>query len=477
MIEDFKTYVSPFSGRYASEEMKYLFSDDHKFKTFRKLWIYLAEAEKELGLNITKEQIRELKEHADDLNLDVAREKEKEIRHDVMAQIYAYGVQCPAAKGIIHLGATSCYVDDNTDVLILKDAMNILLKKGVQVLKNLRDFAEKYKEMPCLAYTHLQPAQLTTVGKRASLWIYDLLLNLRELDHQISILKPLGCKGATGTQASFFNLFEGDYQKVKALDEKIIEKMGFKSSVPVSGQTYTRVQDSYILDCLKNIASSGYKFAQDLRVLQSFREFGEPLEKKQVGSSAMPYKRNPMRSERLCGIARYVMVNAQNGTFTASSQFLERTLDDSSNRRLSLSEMFLGVDSILNLYINITDGIVVNSKIIENRVREELPFMATENIMMEGVKRGGDRQALHEIIRVCSRKAQAEIEGGRANHLLDYLEQEKAFSMTKEEMENILNPKEFTGFASHQTDSFLREEVDPFLKEHREEDVVVEITL
>lgn len=471
MEQDHQNYVSPFSSRYASKEMKYLFSDEFKFTTFRRLWVILAKEEKKLGLNITEEQIEELEAHVNTLNYEDAEKKEAEIRHDVMAQIYAYGLQCPKAKGIIHLGATSCYVDDNTDAIIMKKASEIVLAKAAQVLYQLKQFAKKYENVPCLAYTHLQPAQLTTIGKRATLWMNELLINIHNLEYQLDSFMPLGCKGTTGTQASFMDLFNGDEKKVRKLDEAIVKDMGFKKTIPVSGQTYTRIEDSYVMNCLAGFAAACYKFSQDLRVLQSYREVEEPFEKMQVGSSAMPYKRNPMRAERMTGIARYVLLNSMNSAFNASSQFFERTLDDSSNRRLTISECFLGIDSLLNLYINITSGLVVNRKVIDHRVEENLPFMATENIMMEAVKRGKDRQVLHEKLRVYSQKAATDIKIGKPNLLLDWIENDESFGLTKEEIQKIVNPKKFIGRSASQTEEFIQEEINPVLRKYHRKNI------
>jgi len=468
---NYSTYVSPLSTRYASFEMQHLFSEEYKFKTFRKLWVYLAEAEKELGLDITDEQINELKANQDNLNLDVAKEREKIVKHDVMAQIYAYGLQCPHAKGIIHLGATSCYVDDNTDMIIMKEASKIILSKLSQVLFNLKRFALKYKDLPCLSYTHLQPAQMTTMGKRATLWMNELVIDINNLAYQVDNLRPLGCKGTTGTQASFMDLFQGNEKKVKRLDDLIIKKMGFKKAIMVSGQTYTRKEDSYLLNCLAGIASSAYKFSNDLRILQSFREIEEPFEKDQVGSSAMPYKRNPMRAERMSGLSRYVIINSLNSDFTSGTQFLERTLDDSANRRLTISECFLGVDAILNIYINITDGLVVNKKVIAKRVSDNLPFMATENIMMEAVKKGGDRQVLHERLREYSQKTADEVKDGKDNHLLEIIQNDQLFNLSQKEIQAIINPTKFTGRSSSQTKEFIHEEVDPIIRKYHKKEI------
>lgn len=463
-------YHSPLSARYASREMQFLFSEQHKFTTWRKLWIALAEAEQQLGLAITDEQIAELKSHVNDLNLDVAAAREKEVRHDVMAQIYAYGQQCPNAEGIIHLGATSCYVGDNTDVIILREASELILQKCARVLRNLSTFALEYKDLPCLAYTHLQPAQLTTVGKRATLWMNELAMDVLELEHRIQTLQLLGSKGTTGTQASFYELFEGDVAKAQEIDRMIAEKMGFSGCVPVSGQTYSRKVDFFFLSALSGVAQSASKFANDLRILQSFEEMEEPFETHQIGSSAMPYKRNPMRSERICALARYVMADAQNPAFTAATQWFERTLDDSANKRIAVAEAFLACDGILNLYANITEGLVVYDKVVTRRVMEKLPFMATENILMQAVKKGGNRQELHERLRVHSHAAAAHVklEGGQ-NDLLNRIAGDAAFGMTPEELHATLSPKEYTGLAPLQTEQFVRDIVSPIMARYTEE--------
>ena len=471
-------YNSPFSSRYASKEMQYIFSDNFKFRTWRKLWISLAEAEKEQGLNITDEQIAELKAHADDINYEVAQKREKEVRHDVMSHVYAYGVQCPKAEPIIHLGATSCYVGDNTDIITMREAGNLVLKKTAAVLKNLKEFALKYKALPCLAYTHLQPAQLTTVGKRAALWMNELCGDIKNLEFQLSCLKLLGSKGTTGTQASFMELFENDEKKVDAVEAKIAEDFGFKECVPVSGQTYSRKTDYFILSALSGIAQSAHKFANDLRILQCFEELEEPFGKKQIGSSAMPYKRNPMRCERICALARYIICDLQNPAFTAPVQWLERTLDDSANKRISVAEAFLATDAILNIFINVTDGIVVYDKVIEKRVMEKLPFMATENIMMESVKRGGDRQELHEIIRELSHKATKQIKlEGEKNPLIDMIAEDKRIPLTKEEITAELKPEKFIGRCVSQVESFVNSNVDPILKKYACEDIKIELNV
>lgn len=476
MSQDKERYISPFSTRYASKEMQYVFSEEFKFRTWRRLWIALAKAEKALGLSITDEQIEELEKFKDDINYDVAEERERVVRHDVMSHIYAYSQQCPKAEPIIHLGATSCYVGDNTDIMAIKEASEIILKKAAQVIKNLLDFAEKYKAMPCLAYTHLQPAQLTTVGKRATLWINELLYDVNNLSFQLENLKLLGSKGTTGTQASFMELFDGDEEKVKKLDSLIAAEMGFSACVPVSGQTYSRKIDAYILSVLSGFSQSAYKFANDLRLLQSFEEIEEPFEKAQIGSSAMPYKRNPMRCERICALARYVTVDALNPALTSSTQWFERTLDDSANKRIAVSEAFLGVDAILNIYINVTSGLVVYDKVIERRVNEKLPFMATENIMMESVKRGGDRQKLHEIIRVHSHAAAAKVklEGG-VNDLIDRLSSDERIPLSKEEILLQLSPEKYIGRSVSQVEEFLENDVKPVLLKYHTDDIHSEL--
>ena len=470
------SYISPLSTRYASEEMQHVFSDNFKFRTWRRLWISLAKAEKALGLDITDEQIAELEANKDNVNFDVAEERERIVRHDVMSHVYAYGQQCPKAKGIIHLGATSCYVGDNTDVIILREASKIVLKKAAQVLRNLSAFAEEYKALPCLAYTHLQPAQLTTVGKRATLWMYELSQDIENLEYQLSRLLLLGSKGTTGTQASFMELFEGDEEKVKKLEALIAEDMGFSGCVPVSGQTYSRKVDAYFLSVLSGFAQSAYKFANDLRILQSFEEMEEPFEKNQIGSSAMPYKRNPMRSERICALARYVIVDSINPGITAGTQWFERTLDDSANKRISVAEAFLAVDAILNIYINVTSGLVVYDKVVTRRVMDKLPFMATEDIMMESVKRGGDRQALHEALRVHSHAAAAKVklEGGK-NDLIDRIAADDLFPLTKEEIEAHLDPTKYIGRSVSQVDEFLKDVIAPILDRYNGEEIKSEL--
>ena len=466
MVKD--TYESPLSARYASKEMKYIFSPDKKFRTWRKLWIALAESEKELGLPITQEQIDELKAHADDINYEVAQEREKIVRHDVMSHVYAYGVQCPNAKGIIHLGATSCYVGDNTDIIIMTEGLKLIRNKLITVIRNLSKFADEYKALPTLAFTHFQPAQPTTVGKRATLWLQELLMDLEDVEYQLSKAKLLGSKGTTGTQASFLELFDGDHEKCKMLDRKIAEKMGYKACFPVSGQTYSRKLDSQFLNVLAGIAQSAAKFSNDIRLLQHLKEVEEPFEKNQIGSSAMAYKRNPMRSERIGSLSRYVMVDVLNGYFTTATQWFERTLDDSANKRLSIPEAFLAVDGILSLYANVADGLVVYPKVIEQRLRKELPFMATENIMMDAVKkRGADRQQLHEKIREHSMAASrvVKVEGGE-NDLLERIAADEAFGVTLEELEKILKPENYTGRAKEQTEDFLNECIKPVLAKY-----------
>ncbi len=457
-------YNSPLSSRYASDEMQYLFSDDFKFRTWRRLWISLAKAEKALGLDITDEQIAELEAHAGDVDYETAEARERIVRHDVMSHVYAYGKQCPTAEPIIHLGATSCYVCDNTDVIIMKQASELILKKLGQVIRNLSDFADKYKALPCLAYTHLQPAQLTTVGKRACLWINELLSDVRNLEFQLSGLQLLGSKGTTGTQASFMELFEGDEDKICRLEDAIAKDMGFSGCVPVSGQTYSRKTDSYFLSVLSGIAQSAYKFSNDLRILQSFEEVEEPFEKNQIGSSAMPYKRNPMRSERISSLARYVILDAVNPAMTAGTQWFERTLDDSANKRISVAEAFLAVDAILNIYINVSSGLVVYDKVITRRVMEKLPYMATENIMMQAVKKGANRQELHEQLRVHSQAAATAVKlEGLENDLIDRIANDPAFMLTKEEICSELEPSKYIGRSVSQVSDFIANNVRPVL--------------
>ena len=467
------TYESPLSSRYASRQMKYLFSPDMKFRTWRRLWIALAESEMELGLPVTKEQIDEMKEHQDDINYDVAEQREKEVRHDVMSHVYAFGVQCPNARPIIHLGATSCYVGDNTDVIVMTEALKLVQNKLVGVIRVLSDFALEYKNLPTLAFTHFQPAQPTTVGKRATLWIQELLMDLEDVEYQLGKAKLLGSKGTTGTQASFLELFEGDHEKVKALDQKIAEKMGYQSCFAVSGQTYSRKLDSQILNVLAGIAQSAAKFSNDIRLLQHLKEIEEPFEKNQIGSSAMAYKRNPMRSERIASLARYVMVDTLNPYITTATQWFERTLDDSANKRLSVPEAFLAVDAILSLYLNVADGLVVYPKVIEQRLMKELPFMATENIMMDAVKRGADRQELHERIRVHSMAASKVVkEEGGENDLLERIAGDPIFGVTLEELRAILSPEKYVGRAPEQTEDFISGPVRDALQKY--DDMTVE---
>ncbi|KNY26059.1 adenylosuccinate lyase [Pseudobacteroides cellulosolvens] len=469
-------YESPFNSRYASSEMQELFSNDTKFKTWRRLWIALAEAEKELGLNITDEQIQELIKFKDSINYEVAQQKEKEFRHDVMAHIHAYGEQCQKAKGIIHLGATSCYVGDNTDVIVMRDALKLVKSKLIVLIKKLSGFAMENKDLPTLGFTHYQPAQLVTVGKRACLWLQDILMDLEDLDYVLSNMRMLGSKGTTGTQASFLNLFDNDHEKVKELEKRIANKLGFDSVFPVSGQTYSRKLDSKVLNVLSGIAQSAYKFSNDMRLLQSMKEMEEPFEKSQIGSSAMAYKRNPMRSERISSIARYVIINALNPAITASTQWFERTLDDSANRRISIPEAFLAVDSILNIYINVTDGMVVYPKVIEKHIMEELPFMATENIMMEAVKRGGDRQELHEKIRVYSMEAGKQVKvHGNKNDLVERIAADPIFGMTLDEINSVLEPKNYIGRAPQQVVDFINEHVNPVLERNKVDDINVDL--
>lgn len=466
MMDRHDRYVSPLSTRYASDEMQYVFSDNNKFRTWRRLWISLAKAEKTCGLNITDEQIAQMEAHKDDVDYEKAAEWEKKVRHDVMAHIHTFGEQCPEAEPIIHLGATSCYVGDNTDVIILKQASEIVLKKAAAVMKNLADFAEKYKSLPCLAYTHLQPAQLTTVGKRATLWMYELAMDIQELEHRVSELKMLGSKGTTGTQASFLELFGGDEEKVKRVEDLIAADYGM-GVVPVSGQTYSRKVDAYFLSVLSGFAQSAYKFSNDMRLLQSFEEIEEPFGKNQVGSSAMPYKRNPMRCERISALARYVITDSLNPAFTAGTQWFERTLDDSANRRISTSEAFLAVDAILNIYINVTNGMVVYDKVINRRVMEKLPFMATENIMMRAVEAGGDRQELHERLRVHSHAAAAQVKlEGKENDLIKRIAADEKFGLTEEEINSLLLPEKYIGRSVHQTEEFIASVANPIIEKY-----------
>ena len=463
-------YTSPLSQRYASKQMQYLFSQNKKFRTWRRLWIALAETEKELGLNISQEQIDELKAHQDDINYEDAMEREKAVRHDVMSHVYAYGLQCPKAKGIIHLGATSCYVGDNTDIIIMRDALVLVRSKVVNVIARLAAFAEKYKDVPTLAFTHFQPAQPTTVGKRATLWINEFMMDLEDINYVLSSLKLLGSKGTTGTQASFLELFDGDEEKVDRIDPMIAKKMGFDACYPVSGQTYSRKVDARVMNVVSQVACSAHKMSNDIRLLQHLKEVEEPFEKSQIGSSAMAYKRNPMRSERIASLARYVMVDAMNPAITSSVQWFERTLDDSANRRLSIAEGFLAVDGILDLCMNVTDGLQVYPKVIDRHLRAELPFMATENIMMEAVKAGGDRQEMHEKIRTLSMEAgRAVKEEGRDNNLLELIAEDPAFPQTREELEAAMQPERYVGRAPRQVEKYLEEVVKPLLSAYTEE--------
>ena len=462
-------YVSPLSERYASKEMQYIFSPDMKFRTWRKLWIALAETEKELGLNITQEQIDELKEHAEDINYDVAKERERQVRHDVMSHVYAYGVQCPKAKGIIHLGATSCYVGDNTDIIVMTEALKLVRKKLVNVIAELSAFADKYKEQPTLAFTHFQPAQPTTVGKRATLWTQEFLLDLEDLEYVLSTMELLGSKGTTGTQASFLELFDGDQETIDKIDPMIAEKMGFKECYPVSGQTYSRKVDTRVLNVLAGIAASAHKMSNDIRLLQHLKEVEEPFEKSQIGSSAMAYKRNPMRSERIASLSRYVMVDALNPAITSATQWFERTLDDSANKRLSIPEGFLAIDGILDLCLNVVDGLVVYPKVIEKHMMAELPFMATENIMMDAVKAGGDRQELHERIRELSMEAGKTVKvEGKDNNLLELIAADPAFNLSLEDLQRSMDPKKYVGRAKEQTERFVSKVVQPILDSHKD---------
>lgn len=463
-------YVSPLSERYASKEMQYIFSPEKKFRTWRKLWIALAETEKELGLSITQEQIDELKAHQDEINFEVAKEREKLVRHDVMSHVYAYGVQCPKAKGIIHLGATSCYVGDNTDIIIMAEALLLVRRKLINVLDEMARFADQYKDQPTLAFTHFQPAQPTTVGKRATLWMMELKLDLDDLDYLIHSLRLLGSKGTTGTQASFLELFDGNHEKCRKLDQMIAEKMGFEGCYPVSGQTYSRKIDSRVMSVLAGIAQSAHKFSNDIRLLQHLKEVEEPFEKNQIGSSAMAYKRNPMRSERMASLANYVMADMMNPMMVASTQWFERTLDDSANKRLSIPEGFLAIDGILDLYLNVVDGLVVYPKVIEKRLMSELPFMATENIMMDAVKAGGDRQELHEKIRTLSMEAGRNVkEKGLDNNLLELIAADPAFNLTLDELKQAMDPSKYTGRAKEQVEEFLEEVIQPVLDANKRE--------
>ena len=463
-------YESPFSSRYASDEMQYIFSSDKKFKTWRRLWIALARAEKQAGLCITDEQINELEQNKNNINYDEANNREKLVRHDVMAHVYAYGLQCPSAKGIIHLGATSCYVCDNTDLIIMREALGLVKKKLLNVVSLLSDFSLKYKDIPALAYTHLQPAQPTTVGKRATLWINEFIMDIDELEHRISKMEFLGSKGTTGTQASFVELFGGDDEKIDLVDRLIANEVGFDKIIPVSGQTYSRKIDANVMSALCGVAQSASKFSNDIRILQNFKEIEEPFEQNQIGSSAMPYKRNPMRSERITSLSRYVITNSLNPALTASTQWFERTLDDSANKRISMAEAFLAVDSILNLLINVCDGIVVYPKIVAQRLMKELPFMATENIMMLAVKKGGDRQELHEKLREHSMAASKRVkEDGAENDLIERICDDSSFGITKEEIEKILDPQNFVGRAPKQTENFILNIVNPLLEKNKDD--------
>ena len=462
-------YSSPLSERYASKEMQYIFSQDKKFRTWRRLWIALAETERELGLNITEEQIEELKAHKDDINYEVAKEREKLVRHDVMSHVYAYGVQCPKAKGIIHLGATSCYVGDNTDIIIMTEALRLVRRKLINVINELSKFADQYKDQPTLAFTHFQPAQPTTVGKRATLWLMELVLDLNDLDHVLSTMRLLGSKGTTGTQASFLELFNGHHETIKKIDPMIAEKMGFEGCYPVSGQTYSRKVDSRVVNVLAGIAQSAHKFSNDIRLLQHLKEVEEPFEKNQIGSSAMAYKRNPMRSERIASLANYVMADAMNPMMTSSTQWFERTLDDSANKRISIPEAFLAIDGILDLYLNVVDGLVVYPKVIYKHMMAELPFMATENIMMDAVKAGGDRQELHERIRELSMEAGRNVKvEGLDNNLLELIAADPAFNLSLEDLKKSMDPSRYTGRAKEQVEEFLEEVIQPILNDNKE---------
>ncbi len=462
-------YMSPLSERYASVEMQYIFSPEKKFRTWRKLWIALAEAEQELGLPITDEQLDELRGHADDINYEAAEEREREVRHDVMSHVYAYGLQCPTAKGIIHLGATSCYVGDNTDIILMSEALLLVRAKLVNVLDRLACFAEQYKDLPTLAFTHFQPAQPTTVGKRATLWMQDFLMDLEDLDYVLGSLKLLGSKGTTGTQASFLELFDGDEEKVAALDPLIASKMGFSACYPVSGQTYSRKVDTRVMNVVAGIAASAHKMSNDIRLLQHLKEVEEPFEENQIGSSAMAYKRNPMRSERIASLSRYILIDALNPAVTSANQWFERTLDDSANKRLSIPEGFLAIDGVLELCLNVVDGLVVYDKVIEKHLMSELPFMATENILMDAVKKGGDRQELHERIRQLSMEAGANVkERGLENNLLDLIVEDGSFGLTREELEVSMDPAKYVGCAPAQVERFLQETAGPVLAENKD---------
>ena len=462
-------YTSPLSERYASKEMQYIFSPDKKFRTWRKLWIALAETEKELGLDITDEQIEELKAHADDINYDVAKEREKVVRHDVMSHVYAYGKQCPKAKGIIHLGATPCYVGDNTDIILMSEALEIVRKKLINVIAELAKFADEHKNLPTLAFTHFQPAQPTTVGKRATLWMQEFMMDLEDLEYVKGSLKLLGSKGTTGTQASFLELFDGDQETIDKIDPMIAKKMGFETCYPVSGQTYSRKVDTRVVNVLAGIAASAHKMSNDIRLLQHLKEIEEPFEKTQIGSSAMAYKRNPMRSERIASLSRYVMVDAMNPAITSATQWFERTLDDSANKRLSVPEGFLAIDGILDLCLNVVDGLVVYPKVIEKRLMSELPFMATENIMMDAVKAGGDRQELHERIRELSMEAGRNVkEKGLDNNLLELIAADPAFNLSLEELQKTMDPAKYVGRAPVQVEAYLNNVVNPMLEANKE---------
>ena len=462
-------YQSPLSERYASKEMQYIFSPDMKFRTWRKLWIALAETEKELGLNITQEQIDELKAHAEDINYDVAKEREKIVRHDVMSHVYAYGVQCPKAKGIIHLGATSCYVGDNTDIIVMSEALKLVRKKLVNVIAELAKFADTYKNQPTLAFTHFQPAQPTTVGKRATLWLQEFMMDLEDLEYVLGTIKLLGSKGTTGTQASFLELFDGDQETIDKIDPMIAKKMGFEACYPVSGQTYSRKVDTRVLNILAGIAASAHKMSNDIRLLQHLKEVEEPFEKTQIGSSAMAYKRNPMRSERIASLSRYVLCDALNPAITSATQWFERTLDDSANKRLSIPEGFLAIDGILDLCLNVVDGLVVYPKVIEKHMMAELPFMATENIMMDAVKAGGDRQELHERIRELSMEAGKTVKvEGKDNNLLELIAADPAFNLSLEDLQKSMDPLKYVGRAPRQVEVFLRDVVNPVLEANKE---------
>ena len=462
-------YTSPLSERYASKEMQYIVSPDKKFRTWRKLWIALAETEKELGLDITDEQIEELKAHADDINYDVAKEREKVVRHDVMSHVYAYGKQCPKAKGIIHLGATSCYVGDNTDIILMSEALEIVRKKLINVIAELAKFADEHKNLPTLAFTHFQPAQPTTVGKRATLWMQEFMMDLEDLEYVKGSLKLLGSKGTTGTQASFLELFDGDQETIDKIDPMIAKKMGFETCYPVSGQTYSRKVDTRVVNVLAGIAASAHKMSNDIRLLQHLKEIEEPFEKTQIGSSAMAYKRNPMRSERIASLSRYVMVDAMNPAITSATQWFERTLDDSANKRLSVPEGFLAIDGILDLCLNVVDGLVVYPKVIEKRLMSELPFMATENIMMDAVKAGGDRQELHERIRELSMEAGRNVkEKGLDNNLLELIAADPAFNLSLEELQKTMDPAKYVGRAPVQVEAYLNNVVNPMLEANKE---------